>query len=668
MKRLESVENTRVRPYRHGARLTLVLALACTIGCTANRFPGQPAPPHAIQFHHASVYPPASLTPPTPTPTEVAPAQNLQPLPDPYQAYLRAAALQPLASPSPSDLPPPRATPEHILPPLAPGADQFNYRGVTLGEVLRIAMENSQVLRDLGGRVIQAPGSIATVYDSDLRTLHPRFGVAAALSEFDTQLATNLFWNNADIAANNINSFPNGNVDTGLVEPRVELRKRSLTGGRVFGRVRTQHEDTNSLNARFHSFWNADVEVGFRQPLLRGRGAEYNLIAGATDNQDLLLGNGVWIAQVDSDITALEFEAALADFVSQVESAYWELGFAYQAFIARDNARRVAHEQLSQVLDRQQAGLRGGEAENEAAAREQVFIFEAAYLDSLTGSAAVPGLQVAERRLRRLVGLPPRDGLMLRPLDHPPKAKFVFDDATVVAEATATRPELKQQRLRIERRRMQLVSARNFRLPQLDVVGNYRVQGYGDDLVGHGRAQFDSALGTLSRFSYGEYQVGLEFVMPLGFRQARSGVAHAELQLARESAILIEQERHVADEVIGSLEELSRAQAVAEAQRRRLQATDQTLLAIDDALSANRTTLDVRLAAERRRVEANIAYARALADHAIALKNIEWKRGALPPNAGIHIAGPESPVQMPVELNAPQTARRPPTIGGQQRF
>jgi outer membrane protein TolC len=529
-----------------------------------------------------------------------------------------------------------------------------------LQDVIQMALNASPVIRDLGGRVIAAPSSVRTALDADLRALHPRLGIATALSEFDTQFTTSLFWNRDDSVSNRLNNYPNGVIDEDVIGPVIGLRKRTISGGQVYGRLLTNHEDTNSLNARFTNFWNSDVELGFRQPLLRGRGPEYNLIAGASANQDLLLSNGVWIAQIDTDISAVEFQTAIAEFVSNVETAYWELGFAYQALQARRQARNSAKEQLEQVLERQRAGLRGGEAQNEAVAREQLYIFEAQYLDALTGTESQPGMRLAERRLRELLGLPADDGAaFLRPVDEPPTAKFVFDADAVINEAVAARPELHQQRLRVKRRELQLIAAKNFLLPQLDFVANYQFQGYGDDLFGDGNQPFSSAFRTLSEFDHGTYELGLEFVVPLGFRQARSGVQHAELQLSRENAILLEQERRVAHEVTAALQELARANSVAHAQRKRLEATEAALTAIDEALRAERTTLDVRLAAERRRLDARLAYTRVLADHAIALKNIEWKRGALPHNAGVYISGSQDAPPEPV-LNPPQGAHRMP--------
>ena len=47
---------------------------------------------------------------------------------------------------------------------------------LTLCEAIRLTLANSQVIRDAGGRVINSPGSVATVYDTAIAETDPQLG------------------------------------------------------------------------------------------------------------------------------------------------------------------------------------------------------------------------------------------------------------------------------------------------------------------------------------------------------------------------------------------------------------------------------------------------------------------------------------------------------------
>ncbi len=90
-------------------------------------------------------------------------------------------------------------------PPLTLSDAEFNnFRDVTLEECVSIALQNSKVIRNLGsltqftiadGLVGRTAGSM-TVYDPAMFESDPQFGVEAALSEFDAQFTTSVFWEN----------------------------------------------------------------------------------------------------------------------------------------------------------------------------------------------------------------------------------------------------------------------------------------------------------------------------------------------------------------------------------------------------------------------------------------------------------------------------------------
>jgi hypothetical protein len=69
-----------------------------------------------------------------------------------------------------------------------------SYWDLTLDGAVQIALANSTVLRDLGARIIQAPQLTPTIYNPSVASTDPRFGEEAALSAFDAQLASRVFY------------------------------------------------------------------------------------------------------------------------------------------------------------------------------------------------------------------------------------------------------------------------------------------------------------------------------------------------------------------------------------------------------------------------------------------------------------------------------------------
>ena len=75
---------------------------------------------------------------------------------------------------------------------------EMAFRDMSLDEVLHVAMRNSEVLRKLGGTIVQNPGALHTRFSNGLGATDPRFSAEAALSAFDAQLNGSAFFSNND--------------------------------------------------------------------------------------------------------------------------------------------------------------------------------------------------------------------------------------------------------------------------------------------------------------------------------------------------------------------------------------------------------------------------------------------------------------------------------------
>src|SRR5262249_57751745 len=143
------------------------------------------------------------------------------------------------------------------------------------------------------------------------------------------------------------------------------------------------------------------------------------------------------------DASLADFEVGVRNFVSDVENAYWDLYYAYRDLDAKMTARDAALDTWRRVKAWSESGRRGGEAPQEAQAREQHFRLQEDVQNALTGRQiegtrtnsgstggtfrGIGGVHVCERRLRLMMGLPISDGKLIRPAAPPKKAQGRFE-------------------------------------------------------------------------------------------------------------------------------------------------------------------------------------------------------------------------------------------------
>lgn len=576
--------------------------------------------------------------------------------------------------------------PDVVPPPLTVrDLETVEYCDIRLEESLRFALANSKVMRSIGAAVLRNPEGVRTRYLTAAQYTDPRFGPEAALAAFDAEFATRMFFENNDRVINN-RFFGGGTTEfqQDLNTYQTEIRKRSATGTLFALRNNTLYDANNAPANVFRSAWDTNVEAEVRQPLLQGAGVEFNRIAGP----DAVPGvyNGVVIARMNNEISQAEFELALRDFVSDVSNAYWELYFAYRDLDARKKARDQAYEVWQRYQARFEAGGGSGAGtatDRVALAREQYFRFQREVEEALSGrplpaTQSEPGagalrgnggVLVAERRLRLLMGWPINDRRLLRPSTDPQEAEILYDWQAIVAEATHRRTELHRQRLIVQRRNRELAAAKNFLNPRLDAIARYRFRGFGNDLLGYDDdARFANAVGNLTEGDFQEWQVGVEFSVPLGRRKGHAAVQNAEVLLARERGILHEQQRRIVHDLSNAIAEKDRAYQAVVTNLDRLTAANvllESLLVLDresaggtDALSIN---LDRLLDAQRRVAESESEFYRSLAAYEVAIKNVNFEKGSLFDYHEILVADSDASRSSQIARSTPPEPALPPS-------
>lgn len=524
-----------------------------------------------------------------------------------------------------------------------------------LEDAIRYALTNNKIMRSIGGQVQGAPDFISrnrdavpSIYDPALAESNPRSGVEAALSAFDTQWTTKLYWQKSETPS--LNVYPFGLVPVQYAQVtqqdtstfQTQLQKTAATGGTWSLRHNVNYSNQNLIlngnNNPVPTNWNVNLEAEMRQPLLRGAGVQFNRIAGPGAQPGIY--NGVMLARINTDIALADFEASVRNLVADVETAYWELYFNYRSLDAVIAGRESALQTWRRTYALYKLGAKGGEAENEAQARENYFLFRTSVEQALSS------LYDTEAKLRYLMGIAATDGRLIRPIDEPTTAKVSFDWNDSVTESLARSVELRQMKWVIKRRELELIAAKNFILPQLDAVGKYTWLGLGEKLIEssggtsniYSTDPVPNAYQSLTHGDFQGWQVGLEFGMPLGFRREMSGIRNAQLQLAKDRARLQEGELELSHQLSFSIRSMEAAQVLSQTNFNRRIAAQRQVEAVTAAYETGTITFDVLLSSQQRLAQAESAYYRSVVDYNEAIMQVHYRKGSLLEYNGVYLA------------------------------
>lgn len=551
----------------------------------------------------------------------------------------------------------------------------IQYEDLTLQECIHLALSHSKVFRDLGGTLISNPQVINGVYDPSLVYTDPQFSEEAALSAFDANFSTAAFFQNNDQASNLTFQGNNGIFEQDFHDYRSSLQKLSATGTIFTLSNIVNYDNSNQTGQTLSHSWQTIFQGEFRHPLLQGSGALFNRIAGPSTQPGVF--GGVLIARTNTEISLSQFNEGVRDLVSEVENAYWDLYFAYRNLEATIDGRDKAYEILVATTEGQ--SREGTQAQ--AQAKEQYLRFERDVLDAMEGRPTFGtrnnngmsggiflspgGVRVTERRLRLICGMPINSDRLLKPSDEPASTGIQFDWHQSVSEALSQRQELLQQRWLVKQRELQLIASKNFLRPRLDVIGQYRFRGLGRSLTGNpGSFQEDlnngtsnsSAFGDLYSGDFQEWQLGAEFSMPLGFRAAHLGLRNAELALSRERTILQEQKREVMFGLSNAFGELRRTYASLKAAEEQYVAAREFQYVMQLEVERGRDR-DIELEAQRRVVDAEIAFRQSQVEYMLALKNVHFEKGTYLEFCNVRLSESASDPRAELDASARQARR-----------
>jgi outer membrane protein TolC len=465
---------------------------------------------------------------------------------------------------------------DHKPPPTVLDANR-DPRYMNLQEAMAIALErgtrgqsSSFIFQSL------AQGSISASYNDDLVVFGGRSvqgddairafaldpaivaaDIESALSKFDTRFTTSMSWQKRDQAVANIfNNFNNGDFaafSAGLIKP--------LPAGGLIGiTAETNYTKLGAVPQGFaviNPSYTPSVTVRFEQPLLRDYGVDVNQLLpshpGSTQINFRPTGGGrtegILITRIRADQAKAEFERNVQAMIFNVETAYWNLYGRYYVKYAAEQGLHQTYVTWDQLVQLQAAGLQTKQAV--AQVRAQFEQFRSRYLIALQD---VLDVLESERRLRGLLGMPFSDGQRIVPADTPILAPYKPDWNTSLVEAMNNRPELRMARQQLKAEQLNVMLQQNQVRPDLRFFADYNVNGIGNRLDGSGPFPTvdafgnvsdvpGNALGSLSLNRFSNWQLGVRFDVPLGYRDAYASLKIAQLNLARSHVVLKDQER-----------------------------------------------------------------------------------------------------------------------------
>lgn len=491
---------------------------------------------------------------------------------------------------------------------------------LTLQEAIRTALQSSDVLRSLGGSVVSAPAGQRTQIDPALTDLNPTGGTQAALAAFDATVTSQLYWQKNNRPINNA-----GNptlalaLDQNTANYINAITKRTATGASYALRTNVVYDQNNGPFRLYRSEFNGSIEAEYRQPLMAGGGTTFNRIAGP--NATVGQYNGVLIARINTDISLADFEAGVLQLINDVEGAYWELYFAYRALDAQLSGRENSLKTWQRINELQKVGSRGGEADAEAQARSNYYLFTFQVNDALAGTA---GLYNAEQKLRYMMGMPPTDGRLFKPSDEPLQAEVAFDWEASLADALTRRVEVRRQEWTIKRRELELIASRLNRRPKLDVLSQYRFRGLGDHLIGS-----TSLAQNITTGNFQEWQTGFDWSYNVGLRQASAAVRHAQLNLAKEMTVLKEQQLRISHDLSNASRQISRSYVQVQTNYNRIEADKLQVEVLKNRYERGLINISFLLQAQQQLATSTSAFYRSLVDYNLALRDFHREKGSL---------------------------------------
>ncbi len=314
------------------------------------------------------------------------------------------------------------------------------------------------------------------------------------------------------------------------------------TGGNYFIAFDNVRASTNNIFFLFNPSYRTGLSAQIAQPILQNR--QLNPI-----KQQIV------VAQNGERVARHQFEAEVMDLVSGVEQAYWDWVFSIRDLDVNQKSLQLARDLLRNNRIQVEVGTMAPidvlEAQAEVAARENAVIISEEAIARTTDE------------MRRLINDPSSLdfwGLQIEPADAPQLSEVEIDLDESVRTALARRPTIAESHVELDTRNFNVRYTKNQKLPQVDLVGSYtlnglggdqiiRDQGFGGGIIEEIPGGYNDTLEQVFSNEFRDWSLGLVFSYPLGNSSADAAHAQAQADYRRQRAVLESQELVIAQQV-----------------------------------------------------------------------------------------------------------------------
>jgi outer membrane protein len=373
-------------------------------------------------------------------------------------------------------------------------------------------------------------------------------------------------------------TYPGGPIAPEFESGSAGLGIRQLlpTGGALSLRARGIRETVDDSLYALSPAYRTQLGAELRQPLLRDRSIDEARLS-------------VRVASADRAGATASLRRAVTETVAAVERAYWGLAEARLTIGVREEAVRLAEDQLEDTRHR----VESGDAPNTELAQPR------AELERRRGDlfASREALARAENTLKLLILDGADDPLWSAQLGAVEESVDVrdVDVGRSLERALSERPELEMAESRVVRRRAETAFAKDGIQPDLDAVLSYDRFGLAGSSNTAGAlpleldGRWDRSWESLERGTYDAARIALVLQLPIGNREAR-GNAEVARHAERQAEIDVERIRK------GIRAEVLDAAAGLETAGQRM-----------EAARSGREAAEIQLSAERDRYDAGLS-------------------------------------------------------------
>ncbi|MCU0285456.1 MAG: TolC family protein [Acidobacteria bacterium] len=400
----------------------------------------------------------------------------------------------------------------------------------------------------------------------------------------------------------------------------VNLTQQLPLGGYINLDIYSQKSESNSIFSNPNPSLYAQAQVTLNQPLLKN--------FGLTPTKQ-----AIYIAANNLDIARHQLKEDILNLVYSVEDAYWNLVYAYQNL----ETTKMALQRSRDFMKQNEIKVRVGSAApiEILTAKADVAMNESQLI------VAEQTIQTAEEQLKRILNMS-KENYTVVPTEKPDIKKVDVNFEQFISEGLANRPDIERAKLNLENTKIGVKYARNQALPELNLAAYYYTTGRGGDYIFYKpgkspilpdfdpatdierieRRTISQALDDVFKRLYKNFQVQLNFNMPLSFSQQKAQLAQAKIIMERAELNLKNVENTVYSEIKEAIKALEANVKLVEAYKIAVELQGERLKAEEKKLSVGLSTNFIVLDYQRQYADVQTQALRSVINYNLALARI----------------------------------------------